>query len=168
MVERLWLPRAYINARPGSRIKPPVLRLKGPLLCVLGYTGSWDSRENLWMCILSKVSRGTLLRTLSSAVLAIAAFSTMKKRREINRKRRNATDGRERERLWRLYPRQKMVIQRQIREARERHEIELTKEIRRKMKEGRGGKRLWECMGRIWEGDCCTWLTAYFFRRERR
>ena len=73
----------------------------------------------------------------------------MKRRRAINRKRRNATDERVKERLWREYQRQKQIVQRQIREARERHEIELTREIRRKMKEGRGGKKLWECMNKL-------------------
>ena len=73
----------------------------------------------------------------------------LKRRREINRKKRFTTDGVARERLWRIYLRQKMLVQRLIREARERHEVELTKEIRRKMKEGRGGKKLWECMDRI-------------------
>ena len=55
----------------------------------------------------------------------------MKKRREINRRRRNATNDEVKERLWREYQRQKHMVQRLIREARERHEIELTKEIRK-------------------------------------
>ena len=70
----------------------------------------------------------------------------IKKRRAINRRRRNATNEEVKERLWREYQRQKQIVQRMIREAREKHEIELTKEIRRKMKEGRGGKSF----GNVW------------------
>ena len=54
-----------------------------------------------------------------------------------------------RERLWRRYMNQKLVVQKLIREARERYELELTKEIRGKMRESRGGKRLWECMDKL-------------------
>ena len=66
----------------------------------------------------------------------------IKVRRIINRRRRNAVGEEEKERLWKSYLRQKWKVQKLIREAKERHELEVTKEIKRKMREGRGGKKL--------------------------
>ena len=73
----------------------------------------------------------------------------IKVRRIINRRRRNAVGEEEKERLWKSYLRQKWKVQKLIREAKERHELEVTKEIKRKMREGRGGKKLWECMDKL-------------------
>ena len=64
----------------------------------------------------------------------------MKKRREINRKHRNCRNLVEKEVLWKRYKNQKNVVQKLIRDSRERHEIKMTGEIRAKMKMGKGGK----------------------------
>ena len=73
----------------------------------------------------------------------------MKKRREINRKHRNCKDLVEKGRLWKCYINQKNVVQKLIRDSREKHEIEMTKEIKAKMKMGKGGKNLWECINKL-------------------
>ena len=73
----------------------------------------------------------------------------MKKRREINRKHRNCKNLVEKDRLWKNYINQKNIVQKLIRDSREKHEIEMTKEIKAKMKMGKGGGNLWECINKL-------------------
>ena len=68
----------------------------------------------------------------------------MKKRREINRKHRNCKNLIEKNRLWKSYINQKNIVRKLIRDSREKYEMEMTKEIKAKMKMGKGGKNLWE------------------------
>ena len=73
----------------------------------------------------------------------------MKKRREINRKHRNCKNLIEKNRLWKSYINQKNIVQKLIRDSREKYEMEMTKEIKAKMKMGKGGKNLWECINKL-------------------
>ena len=51
--------------------------------------------------------------------------------------------------MWKSYIHQKNIVQKLIRDSREKHEIEMTKEIKAKMKMGKGGKNLWECINKL-------------------
>ena len=73
----------------------------------------------------------------------------MKMRRMYSRMRRNSNREEERARLWKKYMQQKLKIQKWIREAMERNEETMVKNIMQKMKEGKGGKMLWECIKKL-------------------
>ena len=55
----------------------------------------------------------------------------IKRRRKVNRERRNETDPINRERLWHQYLNIKAEVQRMVRERIEEHEWRLTEEIKR-------------------------------------
>ena len=65
----------------------------------------------------------------------------IKIRREINRKKRNTEDEKEREVLEEKYKEQKEVVKKLIREGIESYEIKITKEIK---EDGNSGRKLWE------------------------
>ena len=64
----------------------------------------------------------------------------IKLRKEYNRRKRNATSGKNKEDLEKLYKNQKYKVQRLIREAKINHEKKLTEEI----KKDKSGKKMWE------------------------
>ena len=69
----------------------------------------------------------------------------IKERKRINRKRRRCRCEKERRRLWDEYMTQKRLVQRLIREAKERHEIRLTKEVL----EDRGNGSVWKNINKL-------------------
>ena len=87
--------------------------------------GEWESMESVWM-------NDTIREAINE-------------RRKINRQRRNCKDPVERERLTRLYQAQKEKVHVMIREAMEKYELELTKEIL----EDIGNEKLWRNIGKL-------------------
>ena len=87
--------------------------------------GEWKKIESVWM---NDEIRGAI-----------------NERRKINRQMRNCTNPVEKDRLEKLYQKQKEKVHRLIREAMERYEMELTKEIL----EDRGNETLWRNIGKL-------------------
>ena len=70
----------------------------------------------------------------------------MKLKREINRKKRNTKDEKEKANLERKYKEQKEIVKRLIREGITNYEIKITNEIK---EDGNSGRKLWENINKL-------------------